>query len=376
MSTLAIRSLDKTYPGGAKALDGFDLDVADGELVAVVGPSGSGKTTLLRLIAGLDRPTGGSILLDGRSLAGVSPRERNVAMVFQRHALYPHLSVFGNIAFPLKLRGVARGEIARRVRQTAELLGIERLLDRRPPQLSGGEQQRVALGRAIVRQAACFLLDEPLSSLDGPLRDEMRQELRAMHRRLGTTTIYVTHDQQEALTLGRRIVVLRGGRIQQVGSPRDVYHHPASGFVAGFIGSPAMNFLRGKIVETGGRLWFEHAAGRIAIPRWAEAEVRTRTGTAATLGVRPEAIRESPAEGMMSGELRATVESVEFTGTHASAFLNLGGTRIVARLPADRQPAPAAVFRFGIDLDRVHFFETGSLGDEPGRNMCLALEPD
>lgn len=376
MSTLAIRSLDKTYPGGVKALDGFDLDVADGEFVAVVGPSGSGKTTLLRLIAGLDRPTGGSILLDGRSLAGVSPRERNVAMVFQGHALYPHLSVYGNIAFPLTLRGVARGEIARRVRQTAELLGIGRLLDRRPPQLSGGEQQRVALGRAIVRQAACFLLDEPLSNLDAPLRDEMRQELRAMHRRLGTTTIYVTHDQQEALTLGRRIVVLRGGRIQQVGSPRDVYHHPASGFVAGFIGSPAMNFLRGRIVETAGRLWFEHAAGGIAIPRWAETEIRTRTGTAATLGIRPEAIRESPAEGTVSGELRATVESVEFVGTYANAFLNVGGTRIVARIPADRQPAPATELRFGIDLDRIHFFETDSLGEEPGRNLCPALEPD
>ncbi len=375
MPSLTLSSLTKTYAVGIRALENFNLEVADGELVAVVGPSGCGKTTLLRLIAGLDSPTRGSIRLDGRSLDGVSPRERNVAMMFQGHALYPHLTAYGNIAFPLRLRRLARPETDRRVRRAAELLGIQRLLDRKPRQLSGGERQRVALGRAIVREPACFLLDEPLSGLDARLRDELRQELRALHRRLQTTTLYVTHDQQEAMTLGHRVVVLRGGRIQQVGSSRDVHDHPANGFVAGFIGSPAMNFLRGTLTETERGVRFEHGAIRIAVPAWAEAELRNRCGRPAVLGVRPDAFLEAPLPGKSSCELRATPESAEFVGGHTDVHFDLDGTRITARLPARwRSSSPSAV-RIHVDLERVHFFEVDASSGEPGRNLCVSAEP-
>ncbi|NUQ66644.1 MAG: ATP-binding cassette domain-containing protein [Pirellulales bacterium] len=375
MARLTLQALEKTYPGGTKALDGFDLDVAEGELIAVVGPSGCGKTTLLRLIAGLDRPTAGRILLDGRTLDGVSPRDRNVAMVFQGHALYPHLTAFGNIAFPLKLRGGVRAEIERRVRETARLLGIERLLDRKPRQLSGGEQQRVALGRAIVRDPACFLLDEPLSNLDPRLRDELRRELKVLQRRLRTTTVYVTHDQQEALTLGERVVVMRAGRIQQVGSPSEVYHHPANGFVAGFIGSPGTSFLKGRLVKDAGRLWFEHGAQRLAVAPWAAAELSSQCDTAVVLGVRPDAFLQTPHGGETGNELRAVVESVEFYGDVFHAHLNVEGSILVARMAARRQVAIGSNAVLCVDLDRVHFFEAAPGSEEPGRNLCATLEP-
>jgi multiple sugar transport system ATP-binding protein len=374
MARLVVHDLDKVYPGGVKAVEGFRLDVADGEFVALVGPSGCGKTKLLRLIAGLDSPTAGTIRLGERSLEGVLPRDRNVAMVFQSHALYPHLTVRGNLAFPLKLRGVDRSEIDRRVGQAAELLGIERLLERKPRQLSGGEQQRVALGRAMVRNPSCFLLDEPLSNLDARLRDEMRWELKRLHDRLRTTTLYVTHDQHEAMTLGERVVVMQQGRIQQVGPPQEVYDHPLNGFVAGFIGASPMSFLHGRLREDADRLWFEQSGQRLAVPPWAVGELCTRAGTPVVLGVRPQALGELPTKDQAGSELRAVVESAEFSGDHWSTILQSGGDQLACRFR--RRMDGGAEVRLFVDLDRVHFFEPRAAAEDgPGRNLCWSAEP-
>jgi multiple sugar transport system ATP-binding protein len=264
---LVLTDLQKRF-GPLLAVDGVSLRVAAGELAVLVGPSGCGKTTTLRLIAGLEQATGGSIRIGDRPVDRLPPRSRDVAMVFQSPALYPHLSVLGNMAFGLRLRRVQNHEIQRCVAETAELLGIKDLLERRPAELSGGQQQRVALGRALVRRPAVLLLDEPFSSLDVPLRDELRRELGLWQRELRITTVHVTHDQQEAMQLGQRIVVLNEGRIQQIGSPMEIYNRPANRFVGHFMGSPRMNFFPARLVSRGGQLWLD--AGELAM-RWSEA---------------------------------------------------------------------------------------------------------
>ncbi|MGA2062281.1 MAG: ABC transporter ATP-binding protein, partial [Thermoguttaceae bacterium] len=249
MAALVLENLVKTFPGGIRALDGVSLDVADGERVVLFGPSGSGKTTALRLIAGLEHPSGGTISIDGRIVNRLPPQQRDVAMVFQQHSLYPHLSVFGNLAFGLKLRRLGKAEIQSRVAETAAVLGIADLLKRKAWELSGGQRQRVALGRAIVRRPKIFLLDEPLSHLDAGLREQMRHEIvRLQQERLQATMIYVTHDQTEAMTIGQRIIALNNGRVQQIADPETLYNRPANRFVASLIGSPAMNFFPGKIL--------------------------------------------------------------------------------------------------------------------------------
>ena len=256
MSNIRLENLGKTYPGGLRAVDGLDLTVSDGEFLVLVGPSGCGKSTTLRMIAGLEQVTDGTIRIGDQVVNHTSPRDRDVAMVFQNYAMYPNKTVRNNIAFGLSRRGVAKAEIARRVAWAAEMLGLQALLDRKPHALSGGQRQRVAVARALVRRPKVFLFDEPLSNLDAKLRADTRAELKRLHRQLAVTTIYVTHDQEEAMTLGDRIAVLRAGRLQQCGAPLDVYHSPANRFVAGFIGTPSMNFIEGRLCEdAAGQVW-------------------------------------------------------------------------------------------------------------------------
>src|SRR6476659_2661494 len=279
MARVELRNVTKRYVN-AEVIHGVDLDVADGEFIVIVGPSGCGKSTLLRMVAGLEAITGGEIVIGDRVVNRLEPKDRDIAMVFQNYALYPHMSVFDNMAYGLRIRGLAKSDIAERVKRAADILELESLLARTPRQLSGGQRQRVAMGRAIVREPAVFLFDEPLSNLDAKLRVQMRFEIQKLHRRLSTTSLYVTHDQVEAMTLAQRMVVMNAGRAEQIGTPMEVYENPASIFVAGFIGSPAMNFVPG-VAEAGGRI----ALGVAGVVR---TDVRVEPGREVTVGVRPE----------------------------------------------------------------------------------------
>ena len=292
MAAVVISHLCKTFPGGIRAVDDLCLEVGDHELLALMGPSGCGKTTTLRLLAGLEQPTAGRIVIAGRAAERLPPRERDVAMVFQQGALYPHLSVRGNLGFGLKLRRTPKREIGPRVEEAAAALGIAELLDRRPGELSYGQQQRVALGRAIVRRPKLFLLDEPLASLDAALRRQLRHEIRGLHQRLGVPMIYVTHDAGEAMALGQRIAILRDGRLQQVADPQTLYDRPGNRFVASLLGSPGMNFLDGRVEQTDGRCICVLAGNiRLPIPDRCRATIEPYTGKPITLGVRPEHLR-------------------------------------------------------------------------------------
>src|SRR5215471_18924016 len=292
MATVDLEHVHKTYEGGFVAVRDFNLAIKEREFIVLVGPSGCGKSTTLRMIAGLEEITSGTISIGGKVINSVSPKDRDIAMVFQSYALYPHMTVFENMAFALKLRRLPRTTIADKVRRAAEALGIVAELDKRPRQLSGGQRQRVALGRAIVREPRCFLFDEPLSNLDAKLRVEMRAEIKRLHLALGSTTVYVTHDQEEAITLGDRVVVMKDGVVQQCAGALDIYHRPANRFVAGFLGTPPMNFLEGRLVAEEGRLWFDEGGGRLPIPDRAAAALRARAAAdpAIVLGVRPEAL--------------------------------------------------------------------------------------
>jgi multiple sugar transport system ATP-binding protein len=355
MADVIVEGAVKTYPGGVRAVDGVGLRIPDGEFTVLVGPSGCGKTTLLRMIAGLETVEAGTISIGGRAVDGLPPKDRDVAMVFQNYALYPHMTVFRNMAFALELRDVPKAEIDRRVRETAETLGLSELLERKPKALSGGQRQRVALGRAIVRQPRAFLFDEPLSNLDAKLRVQMRAELKRLHRRLRTTTIYVTHDQEEAMTLGDRVVVMKDGRVQQEGPPLEVYRRPANRFVAGFVGTPPMNFLPGRIVSENGHACFEGAGLRLRLPR-----ARTPLeGREIVLGFRPEHLSERPPEGEHEA-LRVRVSLVEPLGDRQDVTLSTPSEDpFVGRLDA------RACFREGeervlyLDVARAHLFEPG-----------------
>jgi ABC-type sugar transport system ATPase subunit len=344
VASVTLRRLTKTFDAGAPSvLREVSLAVRDGEFLVLLGPSGCGKTTLLRCIAGLDEPTGGEILIGEREVTHLPPADRDVAMVFQNHALYPHLTARGNIAFPLSVRGVAAPEVARRVAETAERLGLTPLLERFPAQLSGGQRQRVALGRALVRAPRVFLFDEPLANVDAPLRAELRAELLALHRAVGATMLYVTHDQLEAMTLGQRIAVLHDGRLCQLGTPSEVYQRPADVFVARFIGSPGMNVVPGRgrgMREGGGVVECGSLSVPVALEHY-EGEIH--------LGVRPEHVALC---GEDQGVGNADVAIVEPLGAETLVHLRAGGPMLVARLPGLVELAPGD--RVGIKLDRRH----------------------
>lgn len=350
MASLHLDKVSKHY-GGVEAIGSLSLDIDDGEFVALVGPSGCGKSTLLRLVAGLEELSGGTIRLDGRVLNDVPPSARNIAMVFQNYALYPHMTVAENMGFALKLRGLPAAEIAREVEAAAAILGLVPLLDRKPRQLSGGQRQRVAMGRAIVRQPHAFLFDEPLSNLDAGLRVQMRTEIKALHQRLGTTTLYVTHDQVEAMTMADRIVVLRQGAVEQVGTPLELYDRPANAFVAGFIGSPSMNLLPGRVRRDRDPVVVTEDGVRLPLSPGAD----LADGQAVLYGLRPEHLLLDDA-----GPLHGSVTVVEPTGAETHIVSQLGQHQLVAavreRIPL-RAGQPLALRP---RLECVHVFDAES----------------
>jgi multiple sugar transport system ATP-binding protein len=364
MASVAFEHVDKRYPGGVEALCDLCLELADGELLALVGPSGCGKSTVLRLLAGLEAPTAGTIRLGGRAVNELPPKARNVAMVFQDYALYPTRTVRGNLAFPLEMRRLPRDEVTRRVEATAELLEIRDLLERLPRELSGGQRQRVAMGRALVREPAAFLLDEPLSNLDAKLRVQVRAEIAELRRRTGTTMLYVTHDQVEAMTLGDRVAVLQRGRLQQVAPPRELYERPGNAFVAGFIGSPPMNLLPARLAEGAagsagapGGLSVELAGVRLPLPpALADAARRAAASDAGALllGIRPEDL--ALAAGAAPGTLAVDVAHVEYLGHETLAHLTLGPLRLVARLATPQPLTPGTRLHLSLPPTALHVF--------------------
>src|SRR6476469_818003 len=320
MARVMMRSLNKKYDDVHAVID-VNLEIHDQEFVVLVGPPGCGKTTTLRMVAGLESITSGNISIDERVVNELPPMDRDIAMVFQNYALYPHMTVYDNMAFGLKMRKFATPEIARRVKEAADILGIQELLRRKPRQLSGGQRQRVALGRAIVRHPQVFLFDEPLSNLDAKLRVQMRVELKKLHQRLGTTAIYVTHDQVEAMTLGDRVVVMRDGWVQQVGDPMTLYNEPANRFVAGFIGSPAMNFADARIESENGGLWAEGEGIRLKVPAHLNNRVGAYAGKAVTIGIRPEDMRIARDSDPPELNIPAVVEVVERLGSEILLYV-------------------------------------------------------
>ena len=347
MADLQLRGVRKAF-GTVEVVHGIDLDVPHNEFLVLVGPSGCGKSTILRMIAGLEEADAGEIRIGGALVNNVSPKDRNIAMVFQNYALYPHMTVYRNMAFALRAKRLPKDEIDRKVRAAAAVLELEPYLDRRPGELSGGQRQRVAMGRAIVRDPAVFLFDEPLSNLDAKLRNQMRVEIKKLHQKVGTTVVYVTHDQVEAMTLADRIVILRDGRIEQIGTPSEVYRHPANLFVAGFIGSSAMNMLPGRIVGDG----VTFADGT----RWLLPDgPRPEEGRKVTIGLRPEDVR--PSDGQAPGRFEATVSIVEPMGAESLITVSFAGQEIVAKADGDVIPAVGARIGLEANLARLHLFD-------------------
>jgi multiple sugar transport system ATP-binding protein len=356
MARVAMRSLNKNYDEVRAVID-VNLDIRDQEFVVLVGPSGCGKTTTLRMVAGLESITSGHISIDEKIVNELPPMDRDIAMVFQNYALYPHMSVYDNMAFGLKMRKFDKPEIAKRVQEAAEILGIQQLLHRKPRQLSGGQRQRVALGRAIVRHPQVFLFDEPLSNLDAKLRVQMRVELKKLHERLGTTAIYVTHDQVEAMTLGDRVVVMKDGLVQQVGDPMELYNEPANRFVAGFIGSPAMNFLTVRLAGENGGLWAETEGMRIKVPASLTARLDPYAGKELTLGVRPEDLSIAGDGDAKDLTFPAAVEVIERLGSEILLDVAVGSATMVASVEPTSTAKVHEVLHLAVNPARVHFFD-------------------
>jgi multiple sugar transport system ATP-binding protein len=381
MARVDLEKVTKIYPGGVRAVNAIDLQIADQEFVVLVGPSGCGKTTTLRMVAGLEDISQGTIRIGERVVNNVAPKDRDIAMVFQNYALYPHMTVYKNMAFGLKLRRLPKAEIHSRVMEAAKTLDIVHLMDRKPKALSGGQRQRVAVGRAIVREPAAFLFDEPLSNLDAKLRVTTRAELKRLHHRLKTTTIYVTHDQEEAMTMGDRIVVMRDGLIQQADTPLKTYNAPANRFVAGFIGMPPMNFFEGAIKAIDGDLVFEEgkqepgglalpgSGFKFPVPAHLRQQIEGRVGTHVVLGVRPEHFRLAriDAQGVPSAEFSVHLNVIEPLGNEMDIYMNSAlQQNIVGRVEAQTGLQIDKQITVYVDLRKVHFFEPG----ETGKNLA------
>ena len=370
MASVDLSHVDKVFENGVRVVSDLNLSIRDQEFIVLVGPSGCGKSTTLRMVAGLEAVTSGSISIDGKVINDVPPKDRDIAMVFQSYALYPHMSVYENMAFGLKMRALDRSVIDTKVRRAADVLGISNLLERRPKQLSGGQRQRVALGRAIVREPKCFLFDEPLSNLDAKLRVEMRAELKRLHLELKTTTIYVTHDQEEAITLGDRVVVMNGGVVQQCADALTIYHQPVNRFVAGFLGSPPMNFIEGRIEQQDGALFFVEGSGRISVPAWATETLKAWVNQTVILGARPEALTDGThARFEIAGPtLEMTVSLIVPLGDKLDVHLSTPKhPHIVAQLDSEAKVQLGDTLLIHFDPNRIHFFEP----DENGKNLVL-----
>ena len=361
MASLSLQHINKTYPNGFEAVKDFNLEIEDKEFIIFVGPSGCGKSTTLRMIAGLEEITSGTLKIGDKVMNDVEPKDRDIAMVFQNYALYPHMTVYDNMAFGLKLRKVPKAEIDKAVREAARILDLEKLLDRKPKALSGGQRQRVAMGRAIVRNPKVFLMDEPLSNLDAKLRVQMRIEISKIHQRLGATIIYVTHDQTEAMTLGTRIVVMKDGVVQQVDTPQHLYEQPGNLFVAGFMGSPQMNFLDAQIAEKGGDLIAKVGEYDVVIPA-AKAKVLKDggyVGKTVVLGIRPEDIHDSQMfiEASPSVPMTSTVKVYELLGAEVFLYFDVNGTQVTARVDPRTNSKTGDTIKFAFDMEKSHFFD-------------------
>jgi multiple sugar transport system ATP-binding protein len=363
MAGVRLSHIYKTYPGSTThTVVDFDLEIKDKEFLVLVGPSGCGKSTTLRMIAGLEEITEGELYIGDRLVNDVAPKDRDIAMVFQSYALYPHMNVYQNMAFGLKLRKFKKADIDARVREAARILDIEHLLERKPKALSGGQRQRVALGRAIVREPQVFLMDEPLSNLDAKLRVQMRAEIAKLHKRLETTIIYVTHDQTEAMTMGDRIVIMKDGYIQQAATPTEVYNNPRNLFVAGFIGSPAMNFVDGALSEEGGNVIFKSRGVKVAIPEGRAKQLRDGgyVGKEVVFGVRPEDLHAEPIfmEASPNSIVTAQIEVSENLGHEQILYLEgIGDNTIVARLDGRQSVSDATNIKLAIDMNKIHIFD-------------------
>ncbi len=363
MAKVLLENLYKIYPGNVVAVNNASLEFDDREFVVLVGPSGCGKSTTLRMIAGLEEITKGNIYIDGRKINDVPPKDRDIAMVFQNYALYPHMTVFKNMAFGLKLRRFPKDEIERRVQEAAEILGIQELLERKPKELSGGQRQRVAVGRAIVRKPKAFLFDEPLSNLDAKMRVQMRTEIGKLHNRLKSTMIYVTHDQVEAMTMGDRIIVMKDGFVLQVAPPMELYDRPVNKFVAGFIGSSPMNFFEGKIEQSTAGMFFNEGTFSVRVEEQQARKLASHTGRPVTFGIRPENLNDVTLVDSVDPEhqFRAKVEVVEPMGAEVFIYLNTGSNSFIARIDGHDKVSVGQDMSLALNMRKAHFFdrETG-----------------
>ena len=361
MASLSLKNISKVYPNGFVAVKDFNLEIADKEFVIFVGPSGCGKSTTLRMIAGLEEISSGELLIGDKLVNDVEPKDRDIAMVFQNYALYPHMSVYDNMAFGLKLRKTPKEEQKKLVNEAAKILGIEHLLDRKPKALSGGQRQRVAMGRAIVRHPKVFLMDEPLSNLDAKLRVQMRIEISKLHQRLETTFVYVTHDQTEAMTLGTRIVVMKDGLIQQVDSPKNLYDNPQNLFVAGFMGSPQMNFIDAVVEKSGSDILLAFGSSKIKVPE-AKAKKLVEGGYVdkqVVLGIRPEDIHDSEivVEASKDSVINATIRLYEMLGAEVFLYFDIDEFSCIARVNPRTTARPGDVIKLALDLTKIHVFD-------------------
>lgn len=359
MAQVSLKNVAKVYPGNVWAIRDINLGIESKEFVVFVGPSGCGKSTTLRIIAGLEEATEGDVYIGNQRVNDVPPKDRNIAMVFQNYALYPHMSVYENMAFALRLRKYPKQEIEARVKEAATILGVEKLLQRKPRQLSGGQRQRVAVGRAIVRKPLVFLFDEPLSNLDAKMRIQMRTEIKKIHMKLQATMIYVTHDQTEAMTMGDRIVVMKDGYIQQIADPITLYDRPVNKFVAGFIGSPPMNFIKGTIVKKSEKLYFNEGNFQVRIMDAMMKNTAPHSGKEVIFGIRPEDIYDKlfATDAPPENTIKATCEVIEPMGSEAYLYLNTGKSSLVAKVGGHNKPTINQDMDLVFDMSKIHFFD-------------------